>query len=70
MQISELRALVSDRLLAFAWNEWAQLGVFGETERASPWAADPEALLVFTFQVARDDPRLFEDGRNRVGRKT
>ena len=61
MQISELRALVSDRLLAFAWNEWAQLGVFGETERASPWAADPEALLVFTFQVARDDPRLFDE---------
>ena len=61
MQIPELRALVSDRLLAFAWNEWAQLGVFGETERASPWAADPEALLVFTLQVARDDPRLFDE---------
>jgi hypothetical protein len=26
-----------------------------------PWAQDPEALLLFTFEVARSDPRLFDE---------
>jgi hypothetical protein len=59
MQISELRVTVADRLHAFAWNEWAQMGVLADARRESPWATDPEALLLFTFQVSRGDARLF-----------
>lgn len=61
MQISELRNRVSLSLVGFAWDEWAQIGVFAEARRLSPWAIDPEMLLVFTLQVARDDPRLFDE---------
>lgn len=61
MQASTLRNRVSAALLAFAWDEWAQMGVLAAPHRESPWAQDPEALLVFTFEVARDDPRLFDE---------
>ena len=46
-------------LLAFAWDQWAQMGVSGTARRADRWAADPETLLLFTLEVARADPRLF-----------
>jgi hypothetical protein len=49
------------RLVAFAWNEWAQMGVLAEPSRVSPWAQDPEALIVFTLEVARAEPRLFDE---------
>jgi hypothetical protein len=49
------------RLVAFAWSEWAQMGVLAEPSRVSPWAQDPEALIVFTLEVARDEPRLFDE---------
>jgi uncharacterized protein YegP (UPF0339 family) len=61
MPASALRDRVKDALLAFAWDEWAQMGVLASPHRESPWAQDPEALLVFTFEVARDDPRLFDE---------
>jgi hypothetical protein len=61
MRISELRSRVSDRLVEFAWDQWAQVGVFASSRRTDRWAADLEALLVFTFEVARDDPRLFDE---------
>jgi hypothetical protein len=48
-------------LLDFAWDEWAQMGVSATAHRVSPWAQDPEALLVFTLEVARGDPRLFDE---------
>jgi hypothetical protein len=37
------------------------MGVLATPSRQSQWTADPEALLVFTFQVARTDPRLFDE---------
>lgn len=59
MQISDLRRTTRDRLLDFAWDEWAQMGVSGVARRTERSAQDPEALLLFTLEVARDDPRLF-----------
>ena len=61
MQISELRRRVSSDLLNFTWEEWAQMGVSASTERRDTWAADPEALLLFTFEIARSDARLFDE---------
>ncbi len=51
-----------ERSLAFAWEQWAQLGVSGHRP-ASPErrVADPEALLLFTLELAREDPRLFDE---------
>lgn len=61
MQVSTLRRDVSRRLAAFAWDEWSQMGVLADARRVSPWAADPEALLLFTLEVGRTDPRLFDE---------
>ena len=61
MRISEVRERFRGELLEFAWNEWAQMGLSGHATREDRWAMDPEALLVFTLEVARRDPRLFDE---------
>ncbi len=58
---SSLSHHLSDQLVAFAWEEWAQMGVLATPHRRSPWAQDPEALIVFTLEVARADARLFDE---------
>ena len=60
MQLSTFRESVSREFRGFAWDQWAQLGVFASTERQDRWVADPEALLLFSLEAGRDDPRLFE----------
>jgi hypothetical protein len=52
---------LTDRLVQFAWDEWAQMGVLATPHRRSPWAQDPEALIVFSLEVARADARLFDE---------
>jgi hypothetical protein len=61
MQTSELRDRLRRGLLDFAWAEWAQMGILAQPTRTSPWAADPEALLLLTLEVGRHDPRLFDE---------
>jgi len=61
MRPRALRRRLSEGLLDFAWNEWAQMGLLVPAGRPSRWAQDPEALIVFTLEVARDDPRLFDE---------
>jgi len=61
MSLSETRERVFSSLLDFARDEWAQMGVFLTGGRRDTWAQDPEALLVFSLEVARDDARLFDE---------
>ncbi len=62
MLISDLRLEVHKRLRLFAWDQWAQMGVSSSGPvRSDRWAQDPEALLLFTFDAARSDPRLFDE---------
>lgn len=61
MQISKLRREVSSALRAFAWDQWAQMGVFARRQAHDRWAMDPEALLLLTLEAARDEPRLFDE---------
>jgi hypothetical protein len=62
MLISDLRVDVRRRLRLFAWDQWAQMGLSsGGPLRSDRWAQDPEALLLFTFEAARTDPRLFDE---------
>jgi DNA-binding transcriptional regulator GbsR (MarR family) len=61
MSISELRDRARGVLLEFAWTQWVQLGVSGQRSRSDRWAMDPEALILFTTEVARRDPRLFDE---------
>jgi hypothetical protein len=61
MEVTSLRRELSERLLSFAWSQWGQMGVLATSPWTDSWAADPEALLLLTFEVARDDPRLFDE---------
>jgi hypothetical protein len=61
MGASTLSLRLSDQLVAFAWDEWAQMGLLATPHRRSTWAQDPEALFVFTLEVARADARLFDE---------
>lgn len=61
MEIPGLRREFNERLLAFIWDQWAQMGVLAASPRQDQWAADPEALLLLTLEVGRDDPRLFDE---------
>jgi hypothetical protein len=61
MEISSLRREFSKRLLDFVWSQWAQMGLLASAHRRDGWAADPEALLLLTLEVAREDPRLFDE---------
>jgi hypothetical protein len=48
-------------LIGFAWDEWAQIGIAASVKEHSTWAQDPEALILFTLEVARSEPRLFDE---------
>jgi len=61
MSVSETRARVCSFLLDFARDEWAQMGVFVATGRRDTWAQDPEALLLFSLEIGRDDARFFDE---------
>lgn len=62
MDLRELRSDLEHELLAFCWGEWTQLGVLAAPPRSpSTWAQDPEALVVLTLEIARADPRLFDE---------
>ena len=61
MPISAIRDRLSASLAAFAWDEWAQMGVSADARRVSPWAADPEAHFLFGLEIGRADPRLFDE---------
>jgi hypothetical protein len=61
MSISELRDDFRERLAGFAWDQWGQMGVSAGAQRREIRATDPEALLLLTFEVGREEPRLFEE---------
>lgn len=61
MSTSEARDELQSRLASFLWSQWAQMGVLATAGRRDRWGADPEALLLLSFEVGREEPRLFEE---------
>src|SRR4051794_35645237 len=62
MKVASFRDEVLSDLREFAWTQWAQLGVSAAApERRKERAADPEALLLFTLEIGRAEPRLFDE---------
>lgn len=62
MSVAALRDEVIQKARDVAWEQWTQLGLSGPPPRdRERRAADPEALLLFTFETGRHDPRLFDE---------
>ncbi|MFA4828154.1 MAG: hypothetical protein WC855_13830 [Thermodesulfovibrionales bacterium] len=57
----DFRDIFLDNILDFLWRQWSAIGVLGEARAREPWVIDPEALLVFTLETGRYDPRLFDE---------
>ena len=57
----DFRDIFLDNILGFLWRQWSAIGVLGEARAREPWVIDPEALLVFTLETGRYDPRLFDE---------
>lgn len=59
--LTNFKQPLRDSLLAFLWRQWSALGVSGHAPTADAWLIDPEALLLFSTTVARQDARLFDE---------
>lgn len=54
------RDAAQETVLAFLWRAWSAMGVAGQDRGGFHGPMDPEALLAFTFSMARYDARLFD----------
>lgn len=62
MPVVALREEVLQKTRGVAWEQWTQLGVSGPPPRERECrVADPEALLLFSLETGRHDPRLFDE---------
>jgi hypothetical protein len=61
MSLIDFKLGFLDQLLTFLWRQWSALGVLGESGAEDDWVLDPEALLIFSLQMARYEPRLFDE---------
>ncbi len=61
MSLNEYREQLLDRLVNFLWRQWSCLGLLGESSGDEDWVMDPESLLVFSLEIARCEPRLFDE---------
>lgn len=61
MLLPKFREAVLDQLLTFLWRQWSTLGVLGYSRAEEKWIIDPEPLLVFSLEMGRYEPRLFDE---------
>ena len=59
--LKEFKNEYQSRLLDFLWRQWSALGVAGQASPEDQRVVDPEALLLLTCTVGRQDPRLFDE---------
>ena len=57
----DFRYLFLENILNFLWRQWSALGVLGEARTEDPWVIDPEPILLFTLEMGRYEPRLFDE---------
>ena len=59
--IDEFRGALLEQILTFLWRQWSTLGILGESEAEDKWIIDPEPLLIFSLEMGRYEPRLFDE---------
>lgn len=57
----DFREFFLNSILDFLWRQWSCLGVLGYARSEDKWIIDPEALLIFSIEIARYEPRLFDE---------
>jgi predicted transcriptional regulator len=50
-----------EQLSSFLWRQWDALGVAGYEGAPDTWYIDPEALLLFSLSISRNEARLFDE---------
>lgn len=61
MRPDDFRKEVTGALTEFAWRQWSQMGLLGYSTGNESRAADPEALLLLSFDLGRYEPRLIDE---------
>jgi hypothetical protein len=61
MPISRLRQEFQGLLVDFLWSQWGQMGTLTPSGGVERRATDPEALILLTLEVGREEPRLFDE---------
>jgi hypothetical protein len=61
MSLASCRDFFLERILEFLWRQWSILGAAGGARADDIWAIDPEALLLFSLEPSRYEPRLFDE---------
>jgi len=61
VSLTDFRSELGGLVTSFLWRQWAQLGVSGAREGHDAWSQDPEVLLSATLELARGEPRLFDE---------
>ncbi|HSW61572.1 MAG TPA: hypothetical protein VLJ60_12290 [bacterium] len=59
--MKRFREELVSKTLDFLWDRWSELGVLGQVQKQDERIIDPEALILFSFTVARFDARLFDE---------
>ena len=61
MSQKEFKHFFLENILNFLWRQWSSLGVAGGARSEDEWVIDPEALLLFSIEISRYEPRLFDE---------
>ena len=61
MSQKEFKHFFLENILNFLWRQWSSLGVAGGARSDDEWVIDPEALLLFSIEMSRYEPRLFDE---------
>jgi len=61
MSQKDFRNLFLENILNFLWRQWSALGVLGEARIKDTWLYDPEPMLLFSLEMGRYEPRLFDE---------
>lgn len=57
----DLARTYREACLSFVWRQWGQMGVSASIPFEDRWCQDPEALLLFSLEIARWEPRIFDE---------